>query len=134
MIMQLIKNPTLFKLQKKSQNGGFAVRKLHTAIASTNIRTSIKIREHAQSIIRPKTEKSIAGLPFRNQTGRAKNSITSYGSANEITLYGRTHYFGFLENGTSKMPPHPVLKPAIKQKMNFATIQIEQTITDFYKL
>ena len=125
-------NKDLHLLLQKARYGGFATKKLEIAVASTNIRSSIKAREYAQSIIRKKTDKSIAGLPFRNQSGLSKANIRSYATSKQITLIGGTDYFGFQEFGTKNMAAHPVLQPALKNKASYIGRQLEETIIKHY--
>jgi len=126
-MITLTKNKDFQMLLQKARRDGFSARKLETSIATTNVRSSIKAREYAQSIIRNKTEKSIAGKPFRNQTGQAKQNIRSYATARQVTLIGGTDYFAFQEFGTKKMPAHPVLQPALKEKAGYIARQLEET-------
>jgi HK97 gp10 family phage protein len=126
------KNKDFHMLLQRAKSGGFATKKLDIAVSSTNIRSSIKTREYAQSIIRNKTEKSIAGLPFRNQSGLSKANIRSYATSKQITLIGGTDYFGFQEFGTKNMSAHPVLQPAFKAKASYIGRQLEETIIKHY--
>lgn len=132
-MMKLTKSIDFHYLMKKAERQGFARRKLEMVVASTNIRSGIRASEYARASIRHKSEPSIAGKPFRNQTGLAKQNTKSHATARTITLIGATDYYGFQEFGTKKMPAHPVLKPALESQSEYISKQLETEITSFYK-
>lgn len=132
-MLKITKNIDMHYLMKKSERGGFAQSKLKTIIVSTNIRSGIRAATDARASIRNQTELSVAGKPFRNQTGNARNNTKSHATANTITLIGATDYYGYQEFGTKKMPAHPVLKPALTRQGEYIANQLETEIIKFYK-
>lgn len=51
-------------------------------------------------------------------TGRLKNSITHYTEGNAVYIGSNVEYAAFEEEGTSKRPPHPYLRPAAEDHMD----------------
>lgn len=51
------------------------------------------------------------------RTGRLKNSITFYTDDNAVYVGSNVEYAAFEEEGTSKRPPHPYLRPAVEPHM-----------------
>jgi HK97 gp10 family phage protein len=131
-MMKLTKSIDMQYLLKKAERGRFEPLKLRTTVAITNMKSGIRAREYAQSIIRDKSELSVPGEPFRNQTGRASRHTTSYANANKITLTGGTEYYKYLEFGTETRASHPVLRPAIRENMDYIINSLETEITKFY--
>lgn len=131
-MMKLTKSIDFHYLMKKARLGSFARHKLEMVVTSTNIRSGIRASTDARASIRHKSEPSIAGKPFRNQTGLAKQNTKSHATAKTITLIGATDYYGYQEFGTKKMPAHPVLRPALQRQGEYIGKQLETEITNFY--
>lgn len=51
-------------------------------------------------------------------TGRLRNSITHYTEGNAVYIGSNVEYAAFEEEGTSKRPPHPYLRPAAEDHMD----------------
>ena len=51
-------------------------------------------------------------------TGRLKNSITNYVEGNAVYIGTNVEYAQFEEEGTSRRPPHPYLRPAAEGHMD----------------
>ena len=132
-MMKLTKSIDFHYLMKKAERGGFARPKLEMVVTSTNIRSGIRAGTDARASIRHKSEPSIAGKAFRNQTGLAKQNTKSHATARTISLIGATDYYGFQEFGTKKMPAHPVLRPALERQSGYIATQLETGIKNFYK-
>ena len=132
-MMRLKKSVGLAKLLRKADNDGFAVKKLRDVITLTNTRSGIRAATDAKASIRHKSQPSIAGLPFRNQTGLAKRSTSSHATSNNITLSIATHYGKSLEFGEGRRPPHPILAPALRRQSGYIRTQLERDVGRFYK-
>lgn len=131
-MMKFTKSIDLHYLMKKTERGGFIRTKLEMVVASTNIRSGIRASTDAKASIRHKSEPSIAGKPFRNQTGFAKQNTKSHATARTITLIGATDYYSYQEFGTKKMSAHPVLRPALERQSGYIGKQLETEIINFY--
>ena len=51
-------------------------------------------------------------------TGRLRNSITNYVEGNAVYIGTNVEYAQFEEEGTSRRPPHPFLRPAAEDHMD----------------
>lgn len=51
-------------------------------------------------------------------TGRLRNSITHYVKENSVFIGSNVEYARYEEEGTSKRPPHPYLRPAVTNNMD----------------
>lgn len=51
-------------------------------------------------------------------TGRLRNSITNYVDDNAVYIGTNVEYAQFEEEGTSRRPPHPYLRPAAEGHMD----------------
>lgn len=51
-------------------------------------------------------------------TGRLRNSITHYVKGNSVFIGSNVEYARYEEEGTSKRPPHPYLRPAVTNNMD----------------
>lgn len=51
-------------------------------------------------------------------TGRLRNSITNYVEGNAAYIGSNVEYAQFEEEGTSRRPPHPYLRPAAEGHMD----------------
>lgn len=51
-------------------------------------------------------------------TGRLRNSITHYVKGNSVFIGSNVEYARYEEEGTSKRPPHPYLRPAVTNHMD----------------
>lgn len=51
-------------------------------------------------------------------TGRLRNSITHYADDNAVYVGSNVEHAAFEEEGTSKRPPHPYLRPAAEDHMD----------------
>lgn len=51
-------------------------------------------------------------------TGRLRNSITHYTDDNAVYVGSNVEYAQFEEEGTSRRPPHPYLRPAAEDHMD----------------
>ena len=51
-------------------------------------------------------------------TGRLRNSITNYVEGNAVYIGTNVEYAQFEEEGTSRRPPHPYLRPAAEGHMD----------------
>lgn len=51
-------------------------------------------------------------------TGRLRNSITHYTDESAAYVGTNVEYAAFEEEGTSKRPPHPYLRPAVENHMD----------------
>lgn len=80
----------------------------------------LPVEETWKRMFRKKGEQSIPGAPPRSQTGTYRRSIhTEIESATRSRVVARVGtsiidppYPAYLEYGTSKMPPHPIARPA----------------------
>jgi len=132
-MMTLKKSVGLQKLLRKADNDGFSVMKLSHVITLTNIRSGIRAATDAKASIRHKSQASIAGVPFRNQTGLAKRSTKSYATARQIILSIKTPYGKSLEFGEGRRPSHPILAPALRRQSGYICTQLETYVSKFYK-
>ena len=51
-------------------------------------------------------------------TGRLRNSITHYVKGNSVFIGSNVEYTRYEEEGNSKRPPHPYLRPAVTHNMD----------------
>lgn len=51
-------------------------------------------------------------------TGRLRNSITNYVEGNAVYVGSNVEYAQYEEEGTSRRPPHPYLRPAAEGHMD----------------
>ena len=64
----------------------------------------------------PRVQTNVLRSSIGAETGEGIREITRTGSEIVARMGSRVEYAGYVEEGTSKMPPYPYLKPALEAK------------------
>lgn len=124
-------------------NDAAVKRRAHLAVMRAVIRTTENVRNEAVSLVLNSRKSgrfyrrrgvvhqaSAPGEPFASNTGRAVGSIeTRYDFENlRGTIFATDPKFPYLEFGTQKMEPRPVLRPALANKGSELAANIAQEL------
>ena len=105
------------RIQKSSGGGDF-----HVTIDSLNLTDDVT-RELRLAIHRALVTIGLVAEGYAKRlcpvdTGRLRNSITNYVEGNAVYIGTNVEYAQFEEEGTSRRPPHPYLRPAAEGHMD----------------
>ena len=101
-----------------------------TATQKALLKAALKVEADAKKSFRGRNDESIPGLPPRVDTGRLRASITHRLGEDYAEVGTNVEYGERLEFGTSRMPPHPFLGPALEQNAKEIEEFVSQAVRD----
>lgn len=103
--------------------------------ANATLAAALEFQNEWKSLFRSPTEESVPGLPPRVQTGTYRRDIhiegpSSVGDRVTALVGTSLDYPLFLEYGTSRMPPHPIMRVAFHNARGRAAAVAMQVLRD----
>ena len=103
----------------------------HRSIGSGSFRVDVDISDFTEEIsegIKAAIQRALVRIGLECEsyakdlchviTGRLRNSITNYVEGNAVYVGSNVEYAQYEEEGTSRRPPHPYLRPAVTHNMD----------------
>lgn len=107
-----------------------------SSLATAGLAGGIVIERKWKSLFRKASDPSFPGSRPRRQTGQYAQSVHTVvleqGRSHAVVAVGTSitapPYPEFLEYGTSKMPPHPIARPALDQSKGEALREVTRVL------